>query len=108
MHCRIDSNKVYPDSSVGPEVAFHVANAKNLYSATIPTVRPECHSDVFPASLAPLWKKCGPGKMAMGELIQLAHPVLVLRDMAKKILVVEDNDDCRELLVDSSRVWAMK
>jgi hypothetical protein len=22
MHCRIDSNKVYPDSSVGPEVAF--------------------------------------------------------------------------------------
>ena len=36
--------------------------------------------------------------MAMGELIQLAHPVLVPRDMAKKILVVEDNDDCRYLL----------
>jgi two-component system, cell cycle response regulator DivK len=36
--------------------------------------------------------------MAMGELLQLAHPVLVLRDMAKKILVVEDNDDCRYLL----------
>jgi CheY-like chemotaxis protein len=30
--------------------------------------------------------------------IQLAYPVLVARDMAKKILVVEDNDDCRELL----------
>ena len=30
--------------------------------------------------------------------IQLAYPVLVLRDMAKKILVVEDNDDCRYLL----------
>ena len=40
--------------------------------------------------------------------IQLAYPVLVSRNMAKKILVFEDNDDCRGLLVDSSRVWAMK
>ena len=30
--------------------------------------------------------------------VQLAYPVLVPRNMAKKILVVEDNDDCRELL----------
>ncbi len=37
-------------------------------------------------------------RMATGKPTQLAHPVLVPRSMAKKILLVEDNDDCRELL----------